>query len=81
MKTKYIYIIPSWYVNTVSESKGVVICIASNDEECVDILTPHGDIADYYPGPTLDWIKNNSKKFKLADTDLDSQIVEQFLFD
>lgn len=73
------YTVPYWEQFPQSEYGGLVVVVASDDEECLDILTPMGDAADYYSEPTIEWIREQSKRFQLADPTTPSGIVTQFL--
>lgn len=78
-RQKFLYTVPYWGSFPASEYGGLIVVIANNDEECLDLLTPEGDASDFYPEPTMEWIKEKSKKFELSGGTLPSEIVSQFL--
>ncbi len=77
---KYLYIIDFWVPFPRSEYGGLLNVIASNDQECFDLLSAD-KYCNYWPDPRNSelMMKNiiQAQKFKLTD-DYESGIIEAF---
>jgi len=76
-KDKFLYVIDYWVPFPSSEYGGIVNVIASNDQECFELLSEEESFPEDYGHLIMENVIN-ATKLRLAD-DYESGIIEAFL--
>lgn len=71
-----LYILDDWVPFPASEYGGLIVVIASSDEECLALLNEEGYYRDKYPA-TMNVVKK-SQKFELANLTVEKGVMASF---